>query len=437
MIFEAFVTLLTATRTTEFVARVTGVRTFLPLLSTKRFGTVGGIDEPVLIRQMDACKSFKDAEWTKYWIAFANEQLQLLDNELETANLEPSRAWFDRKSQPSPATTAFLSRGAAAMTQTSLGTSINPDSLPPHIPRENKSSCVALSALLKAVAYCFVAAWPGRTPARKKAYHMCERLFDVLLDVVAPTLNLTVERHIVNTNGEEVKVYALLPNASLGSDEITLPGILVTNGLEGTNVESMATVLRTKAIVSGVWFFMEMPGTYAYKEPMSEASSQQVYRDVLSFIASHKSVDESRLGMFGISFGGNCTTRMAIADKRLKAVVINGAPLARSLRPSASFGMPEVIVQTLSHVFGAKTLLGLKSSLHALTPSRADIERIQCPVLAINGECDTLISTEDTIDLAAWVPNSKLCLYPNDDHCAMEHIGEWLELGSQWLEEHL
>lgn len=111
---------------------------------------------------------------------------------------------------------------------------------------------------------------------------------------------------------------------------------------------------------------------------LSERPSEQIYRDTLSFVGSHESVDGSRLDMIGISFGGNCATRMAIVDKRIKAVVMNGAPLARSLNPSGSFGIPEVVVRALFDVVGAKTLLDLKSSLHALTPSRADIEGRIC-----------------------------------------------------------
>ncbi|GAB0138911.1 hypothetical protein EsDP_00007131 [Epichloe bromicola] len=182
---------------------------------------------------------------------------------------------------------------------------------------------------------------------------------------------------------------------------------------------------------------MEMPGTYAYKQPMSKASSEKVYRDVLDFMSSHEFVDASRLGMVGISFGANCATRMAVADNRLKAVIVNGAPLGRSLKPTGSFGMPELLVQALFGIVGAKSLLELKTSLHELIPSRADIEQIQCPVLAINGENDTLISTQDTIDLAAWAPKSELCLYPNDDHCAMGHLREWLKLNSEWLMKNL
>ncbi|KAK1989986.1 alpha/beta-hydrolase [Colletotrichum falcatum] len=436
MIFEALVTFLAATRTTEYATWWTGVRTFLPLLSAKRFSTVGGIDEREFIRQMDRCKSFGDTYWSDYWTALAHEQLQRVDDELERASLLEARyAFFGRQSfpRPSSAVLAFLSRGAAAITQTPPGVPIDPGRLHQDASGEERSSSVAASSLLKAVAYLFVAAWPGHTPKRMEAYRACGELFDIVLDAVTPTINLTVERHRVETNGEEVKVYALFPNASTAGDGASVPGVLVTNGLEGTNVESMATALRTQAVQLSASFFMEMPGTYAYKQPLTRASSERIYGDVLSFIASHRLVDASRLGMMGVSFGGNCAARMAVADKRLKAVVINGAPLARSLGPLGSFGMPEILIRTLFSVLGARTLLGLKNDLRDITPSRADIESIGCSVLAINGGDDTLISTQDTVDLAAWAPKSELLLYPGDDHCAMGHMREQLEHGSQWI----
>ncbi|KAG5790318.1 hypothetical protein H9Q69_010627 [Fusarium xylarioides] len=265
MILEAVTSLLAATRTTEFASRVVGVRTFLPQLSAKRFSTVGGIAEGVFVQQLDSCKSFSDTRWTEYWIALANEHLQHLDDELEKAELGSSHVLLNGHS-PNPALLSFLRRGAAAVTQTPPGTPIDEDIFPQD---GQKGSFIAVNALLKAIAYFFVAAWSGQTPARLKAYHTCEALFDILLDSIAPTLSLDVERHIVPINGEDIKVYALLPTGI----ETLMPGVLVTNGLEGTNVETICTALRTKAVLSSAWFFMEMPGTYAHKQPMTKSSS--------------------------------------------------------------------------------------------------------------------------------------------------------------------
>ncbi|KAL1850270.1 hypothetical protein Plec18170_006965 [Paecilomyces lecythidis] len=433
MIYEALVSLLAVTRTTDLAARFTGVRPFLPLLSATRFSTIGGISQEKILFELKQCKSFNDDYWPAYWTSLADYHLLRLDTELKKWKLDSVQAWLEKepKKSPSPDLLAFLAHGSPVLTQTPPGTVIDADeSMNFAFQPEAISSRIAVDALVKAIAYLFVAAWPGRTPNRDMAYYACEALFDILLDAVAPTINLNVERHIVKSQGEEVKVYGLLPEAT---KSIGMPGVLITNGLEGTNVETITTLLRTKSIVSSAWFFMEMPGTYRFKRPMCKDSSERIYGDVLSFIESHPAIDSSRLGMVGISFGGNCATRMAIADKRLKAVAINGAPLARSLSPTGSFGMPEIVVRALFNIVGAGGLQALRMSLHSLCPCRADIERIHCPVLAINGERDTLVSVQDTIDLANWAPRSELLLFPDDDHCAMGHIRDWQEFCAEWL----
>ena len=63
--------------------------------------------------------------------------------------------------------------------------------------------------------------------------------------------------------------------------------------------------------------------------------------------------------------------------------------------------------------------------------------QIRIPLLVINGDRDTLLSTQDSVDLAEGAPQATLKLYPQDDHCAMGHYREWLDLSQAWLKEHL
>jgi esterase FrsA len=58
-------------------------------------------------------------------------------------------------------------------------------------------------------------------------------------------------------------------------------------------------------------------------------------------------------------------------------------------------------------------------------------------VLVINGERDTLLGSEDSLLLCARAPRALLKLYENDDHCAMGHYREWLDLSFEWLQERL
>ncbi|OJJ68570.1 hypothetical protein ASPBRDRAFT_46780 [Aspergillus brasiliensis CBS 101740] len=423
---------------TNLAARITGVRLFLPALSVKRFSLAGAIQEELLARQLDTCTTFSDGPWVAYWSAIAYSHIARLDMELTKNGLDPIMHWVKEDhndSRPPTGIDDLLRRGAAAMSLTPLGQPLNLDTLKNGAAADDaQSSFAAVDAILKAIVYLFIAAWPGNTPKRDESYRMSARLFDILLDAVAPEIGFVIERHVIPSGDENISIYGLVPSASKPDQRI--PAILVSNGLEGTNVETMLSFLRSQRTTDCAWFFMEMPGTYAYKNPMEPGDAEQAYRDVISFLASHGLVDSTKIGMLGISFGAYWSTRMAIKDKRLATVISNGAPLRRSFRATASFGMPQIMMQALGNVVGAKSPASLGGKLHALALSQSDMESIQCPILAINGSNDTLLSTNDTIDLASWAPHSKLQLYP-DDHCAMAHIQEWMDLSKQWFEEHL
>ncbi|MEE6177541.1 hypothetical protein [Mycobacterium sp. 050134] len=68
---------------------------------------------------------------------------------------------------------------------------------------------------------------------------------------------------------------------------------------------------------------------------------------------------------------------------------------------------------------------------------RDRLPHITIPLLAINGDHDTLLSTQDTVDLANEAPDATLLLYPDDDHCAMRHYREWLDCSQEWLRRQL
>ncbi|KIM94124.1 hypothetical protein OIDMADRAFT_60958 [Oidiodendron maius Zn] len=440
MFFETAITFLALIRATNTAARAFGAKLFLPALSARRFSSLAGIDEATMARQMKACTSFSDANWTSYWSGIALQHIDRLDKQLDYPRLGRAREWVERGAVNTPPSdlNCILSRGGAAITRTPFGRVIDLNELNHGITAEVESGLAAVDALLKAIVYLFVASWPGRSPKRDEAYYTSGRLFDVLLDAITPTMGLEVERHIVLSGDESISIYFLLPDASLRDADKPWPAILVSNGLEGTNLEAMLYFLyNMKHRSNFAWVFMEMPGTYAYKNPMKVGISEQVYSDVISKITTHPTIDRNRVGMLGLSFGAHWATRMAFADERLKAVAANGPPLARSLQPWGAFGIPQIMIDTLCNVSGASSLFDLSVKLHALSPKRSDIERISCPILAFNGDKDTLVSTQDTVDLAKWAPNSRLHMYPNDDHCAMSHAQEWIELCMSFFQAHL
>jgi len=361
------------TGTTDIAAHITGVKYFLPQLSTLRFANMGGIDPQVFGMQLEDLKSFHESKWCPYWNALAQKY------EAEARD-----------------------RLAA---------------------KGGNMDLAVEDALVKAITYYSVSAWPGTTPLRLQAYAKARDVFDRW----APVTDPDIQKVSLSIAGEEVTGYLHLP-AGAGR----YPTVIVTNGLEGTIPELAFPLLKYRNEKIGV-FMMEMPGTYAYTQPMSVAS-EAVYNGVIDYLAANPRIDPARIAMVGVCFGGYWAARMAAVTPRLCCTVACGAPLRHAFTISNSFGLPAIMISTLEKVVGAHSLLDLHAKMEALSFAEGDLyHKINIPLLVINGDTDTLIGTRDSIELNSKVPTSFLKLYENDDHCAMGHYNQWLDLTFEWL----
>ncbi len=420
------VTLRGMTRTTERAAHRRGVGYFLPALFVDRFSHMGGIDRGVFERQLAGCRSFEDEPWTNYWRAFADEQIKSAGVCLVRMGGPTTAELLDRGNDEvvdrlrnllSPVARLFADRtrrSAAAFVAD------HPD---------DADAVTAVDALVKAITYLFAAAWPGWTSRRLAAYADSRRVFDVLVTALAPALGVEVEKFVLDIGDDAVSGCAILP-----AHVEKAPAILITNGLEGT-IEEIALPAMHHRPPDTALFLMEMPGTFSYRQPMS-TKSERHYRAVIDHMATHPRVDAERLGMMGISFGAHWSTRMAWRDNRLKAVVSNGGPYHRAFAPTASFGMAEIMTSTLEKTTGAKNPLDLGRRLKTLS-LREHYREISVPILATNGDSDTLVPTQDTVDLAYGAPRGELKLYPHDDHCAMGHYDQTMAEATSWLQHQL
>jgi len=299
----------------------------------------------------------------------------------------------------------------------------------PQVSPQSRQALLTLRCLIKAITYFQVSAFPGGSPGRMAAYAHSRALFHEMAMVVGPLLGLVIEQHRIDWDGDVVEGYLVTP-AGGGRHPLTI----ITNGLEGT-VQELAIPLLSYHDSGMAVFVMEMPGTYAYRQPMSEAS-EGAYHAVIDQLSRHPCIDAQRIGFVGISFGGHWAARMAARSQRLRCAVACGAPTHHSFKVKGTIGIPDVIIRALLNLTGARTLPGLGMQLQALS-LQGLYRQIRIPLLVINGERDTLLSTQDSIDLAAGAPHATLKLYPDDDHCAMGHYREWLDLSQAWLKEHL
>lgn len=285
----------------------------------------------------------------------------------------------------------------------------------------------AARALRSAMTYFAVSAFPGTTPARIDAYWNSRRVFDRLLVLLGEDW----ETVTIDTARGAVRGHAWVPPSGDPS-----PMAIVVHGLEGT-AQELVLLLRRYREAGLAFFVMEMPGTYAYERPMSGASAA-LFDAVIERFASDPRVDPRRIGVVGVSFGGYWAARMAATNRGVACAVADGAPTHRSFGLLAFLGTPQIVLDALMHVTGTTGLLGLGRALGGLSLARLDLyERIAVPLLVINGDSDSLVSSRDSIELAVKAPRGLLRLYAGDDHCAVEHLDESVDLAIRWLRSQL
>jgi len=428
---RAFVSALALTHTTDWMAHRVGTAPFLPALFVERFAHLGGIAPEVFAAQLALCRSFEDRRWTAHWESFAREQFRIADAALAALGGPSTRALLDSTDDVQIGELGDV-LAAAVEILAERGPIASADAVTGFCARhpESRDAAVALDALIKAMVYEFAAAWPGWSPRRLLAYQTSHRLCEILLTALAPAMGVSIDVvRIPLPDGDEVRGFLLAPK-----DAQYIPTVLVTNGLEGTLAESTLPLLRYRA--EGLaYFVMEMPGTYHYTQPLAPGS-ERVYTVVIDFLVNDSRVDADRIGMLGISFGGHWATRMAAVEPRLRASVANGTPADRTFSPASSTGIPELLVSTIRSTIGATSLLDMVRKLSALS-LRDYYRRIAIPLLVINGANDTLVSVQDSIEIATYAPHAQLVLYADDDHCAPRHGIEWFDLSIEFLRTYL
>lgn len=416
------VTVRALTHTTERAARRRGARPFLPSLFVDRFVNMGSLDRSVFLRQLDGCRSFDDAAWAGHWRAAADEHIATADAALTRLGVPVVEQWLVGASAAGVADRVRPELEGAVDALIHGVTSASPDCVA-------DDASIAVAALVKAMTYLFAASWPGWTPHRMDAYRDSRRVFDVLLHTFAPALGLDVELVDIDMGDDTISAYLVVP-----AEGRRLPVVLMTNGLEGSIQELARPALRHRPPDMAA-LLMEMPGTYSYTRPLS-LDSERYYRAVLDVLSGHPRIDPDRIGMLGVSFGAYWSTRMAAVDHRIKAVVSNGGFYHRGFGAATVVGMPEILLTTLKRTVGVRSLSGLAHAMRSLS-IRPLFKQISVPVLAVNGDHDTLASTQDTVDLARGAPRGELRLYPDDDHCAMGHYDQFIAEAVGWLQDAL
>lgn len=282
------------------------------------------------------------------------------------------------------------------------------------------------------------------TPAERKSYG---RFRDIKLKM-NEYLDTPFEVVRVPFEGHEIVVHLYRPQ---GVEKPPL--VIYTGGVDGSkeNAEPMSQLLPEAGIAMAAF---DLAGTGESMDWLARPDSHKLHKRLIDYFSETGNFDNTRIGLWGGSFGGYYAIRMAADDPRIKAVV-NYCGLVHS-----AFQIPP---QAMKAALQSETGPLLRSSLRRMgfDPDDFDVdefmefviadpfslldagvvgtvkETIDVPMLIVNGGRDAVVSMDDMKLVEAEASQSEMWVLGIDPHCAPRYSQIVQPQAVTWLVEQL
>lgn len=146
----------------------------------------------------------------------------------------------------------------------------------------------------------------------------------------------------------------------------------------------------------------------------------------------HERSDVAAVGVIGHSVGAAAAIYHASEHHDIDALVAVSSYADPGEMMEANFGLPAPV--TWSILRGVEMLIG--RPLHEVAP-RERIGLIDLPLMLVHGDADEVVTVDDSIELAALSPQSKLVVVPGGTHSDLEPFAPFFPDVMAFLQRHL
>ena len=289
-----------------------------------------------------------------------------------------------------------------------------------------------------------------------------------------PLFSPAIEIHTVSFEGKHLPAYYWRPDMS-GS---VRPTLIVAGGND-SSLEELVFWAGSAAVRRGYNFFaFDHPGhrgaVHLYSDCVKRNDYEVPYKVAIDFLETLPGVDE-RIAITGYSFGGYVATRVAIHDKRIKAVAPNPVQIDQGASEqfwsgfatkvptfllnwgiSRKLGRKPITKAMLEYTlwslgFGHTTLVELLKDEALIARAREmkkdwdikeDLHRITCPVLALVGGGEGEVFEQQARDFLALISSTEKKLHKftlesdgSNDHCQLDNRSRGNQVLFDWLDE--
>jgi pimeloyl-ACP methyl ester carboxylesterase len=280
-----------------------------------------------------------------------------------------------------------------------------------------------------------------------------------------PLFERPLRRVEVPVGGRMLPGYFWRPDLS----NATRPTIIVAGGTD-SSLEEMLMSGGYQAVERGYnYFTFDFPGhrgaVHTYPDCIRRPDYEVPFKEAIDYLETLPGVDE-RLALAGFSYGGYVAARVAIHEKRLKAVIpdspiidlpelgavlwraargvprpilnrvmerrLRGSPITKNFMKYTAWlcGMNDVTLADVVHIDYARYNI------------RSQISGITCPTLALAGEGEGDVMIKQAREYYEGVSSTRKKLHVfsldrdgSDDHCQLDNTTRAMQVMFDWLDD--
>jgi len=252
------------------------------------------------------------------------------------------------------------------------------------------------------------------SPGKEKAYARALEAFAAYARLQDPKLEIVK----IPFEGKEIVGYLRLPKGVRPA-----PIVITIGGLDGRKENAS---FRSDAYLKHDvgYFSFDMPGTGQSTIRQVVPGAEREFSRVLDYVATRKDIDAKRVVVYGGSWGGHWSARLAYAEReRIRGAVVQGGPVDEYFQPDwqkKAITTREYLFELFearAAIYGAKTLdeflaYGPRMSLK----TSGWLDRPSAPMLLINGMRDTQVPIEDLFLLMRSGSPKEVWINPQGGH---------------------
>lgn len=275
------------------------------------------------------------------------------------------------------------------------------------------------------------------TDSRKEAYRKQLALYLK----AASRFQAHFERKIISVDGENgsqtpvvLHIFKRSPSRTKNQPVLIVSGGVDTYKLELHRIASIFALVGGFTVVA-----IDMPGTGESQTHLTEQSDRLLKNLIDSLRKIYGS--ETKVGFFGLSFGGHWAAKLALT-RAVDAAIDLGGPIGQvPLDGHYLTRLPNGMTGIVAHALGMTQMPNPAEAEVLLTRFSLKSQGLLdvangAPLLAMNGENDVYIPREE-ISVFKKIQNAEAMLFEDASHCFPEKMARVMPFMVAWLRFHL